>query len=136
MDKDSHPENNAYFRQDLQSNTNPDYDRSIIFGKPNFVIANLAVGGNFPGIYNVSEITALENGPRSMYIDWIRIYQRGDDNQSFVCPSPSDAIEGEQPTEATIVLETKDQVKKIMHNGQLFIQYGEQIFTITGQRIK
>ena len=136
MDKDSHPENNAYFHQDLQSNTNPDYDRSIIFGKPNFVIANLAVGGNFPRIYNVSEITALENGPRSMYIDWIRIYQRGDDNQSFVCPSPSDAIEGEQPTEATIVLETKDQVKKIMHNGQLFIQYGEQIFTITGQRIK
>ena len=45
-----------------------------MFGKPNFIIANLAVGGNFPGMWEINKVTALANEPRSMYIDWIRIY--------------------------------------------------------------
>ena len=137
MDKDAHPENEAYFHADLEPNEDADYNRQLVFGKPNFIIANVAVGGNFPGIFDINKITALANGPRSMYIDWIRIYQRGDANESFVCPSASDAIEpeGTQGMEPTPSPSLKGG-EKVLLNGQLLIRRGGNVYTITGQIIK
>ena len=137
MDKDAHPENEAYFHADLEPNEDADYNRQLVFGKPNFIIANLAVGGNFPGIGDINKITALANGPRSMYIDWIRIYQRGDANESFSCPSVSDAIEpeGTQGMEPTPSPSLKGG-EKVLLNGQLLIRRGDNVYTITGQIIK
>lgn len=136
MDKEAHPENGAYFHADLEPNDNADYNRQLVFGKPNFIIANLAVGGQFPGIYSVNQITALSSGAKSMYIDWIRIYQRGDANQSFVCPSASDPIEPESLTGIDNVQSDEVHSTKQLRDGQLLIRRGENIFTITGQRIK
>jgi len=138
MDKETHPENDAYFHQDLEPNENPYYDRSVIFGKPNFIIANLAVGGNFPGIYNINGITALADGSRAMYIDWIRIYQCGDVNQSFVCPSPSDPIEPDNQTGLGSMDFQNDNVRssKILHNGTIYILRNGNIYTISGQLVK
>ncbi len=137
MDKDAYPNKAAYFHADLEPNDDPNYNRQLVFGKPNFVIANLAVGGQFPGIYNVNNITALANGPRKMYIDWIRIYQRGDANESFVCPSASDPIEPEKQ-QGIEVIGDGSQVTgvKFLHNGQLLIKRGEHVYTITGQMIQ
>lgn len=137
MDKDAHPENGAYFHADLEPNNDANYDRQLVFGKPNFIIANLAVGGNFPQIWDINKITALANGPRSMYIDWIRIYQRGDDNQSFSCHSASDAIEPDraQGIEPTPNPSLKGG-EKVLLNGQLLIRRGGNVYTITGQIIK
>ena len=137
MDKDAHPENEAYFHADLEPNEDADYNRQLVFGKPNFIIANVAVGGNFPGIFDINKITALANGPRSMYIDWIRIYQRGDANESFSCPSASDAIEpeGTQGMEPTPNPSLKGG-EKVLLNGQLLIRRGDNVYTITGQIIK
>ena len=137
MDKEAHPENEAYFHADLEPNDDADYNRQLVFGKPNFIIANVAVGGNFPGIFDINKITALANGPRSMYIDWIRIYQRGDANESFVCPSASDAIEpeGTQGMEPTPSPSLKGG-EKVLLNGQLLIRRGDNVYTITGQIIK
>ncbi len=134
MDLDSHPENEAYFHADLEPNDNPDYDRSLVFGKPNFIIANVAVGGNFPGIYDVNKITALADGPRSMYIDWIRIYQRGDAGESFVCPSASDAIEPEGTT-VVQTLSTAVPAAKVLRDGQLLIRRGDKIYDMQGRQI-
>ena len=134
MDIDKNP--SPYFQQNLEPNEDEWYNRQVIFGKPNFVIANLAVGGNFPGIYNISGITALNNGPQSMYIDWIRIYQCGDANQSFVCPSPSDPIEPEPTTGIENVQSDNIQGTKELRNGQLLIRRGDNIYTITGQIVK
>ena len=86
-----------YFHANLEPNEDADYNRQVIFGKPNFVIANLAVGGDFTGLYSINQITALADGPRSVYLDWIRIYQCGDAGESFHSPSPSDEIEPENP---------------------------------------
>ena len=135
MDKEAHPENGAYFHADLEPNNDANYNRQLVFGKPNFVIANLAVGGNFPGIFDINKITALANGPRSMYIDWIRIYQRGDANESFVCPSASDEIEpeGTQGIEVVESQKSKVESRKVLRNGQLLIRRGENVYTITGQ---
>ena len=138
MDKDAHPELSAYFHADLETNADADYNRKVVFGKPNFVVANLAVGGNFPGIYNINNITALTNGPRSMYIDWIRIYQRGETNESFACPSVSDPIESGDYISTGCVQIQKDNAQsvKILRNGQLLIRRGGHIYTITGQIVQ
>jgi len=137
MDKDAHPENGTYFHADLKSNEDADYNRQLVFGKPNFIIANVAVGGNFPGIGDINKITALANGPRSMYIDWIRIYQRGDANESFSCPSVSDAIEPDraQGIEPTPNPSLKGG-EKVLLNGQLLIRRGGNVYTITGQIVE
>jgi len=136
MDKDAHPENGAYFHADLEPNEDADYNRQLVFGKPNFVIANLAVGGNFPGIFNINGVTALTNGPQKMYIDWIRIYQRGDAGQSFVCTSPSDEIETERMENNLSPTLPSREGEKVLRNGQLLIRRGEHIYTITGQIVE
>ncbi|MBQ2541412.1 MAG: glycoside hydrolase family 16 protein [Paludibacteraceae bacterium] len=132
---DMYMDSKPYFHADLEPNDDANYNRQLVFGKPNFIIANVAVGGNFPGIYNINGITALANGSRSMYIDWIRIYQRGDLNQSFECASPSDPIE-----ESTLGVEqlqgNPETGRKIILDGQLLILRGDHVYTVTGQMVK
>lgn len=136
MDKEAHPENGAYFHANLEPNENADYNRQLVFGKPNFIIANLAVGGNFPGIYNINGITALAAETRSMYIDWIRIYQRGDEGQSFVCPSDSDPIEQASAQDLENVQRDNVPCIKVLRDGRLFIIRDEHFYTIIGQIIQ
>ncbi len=135
MDKDAYPNKATYFHADLEPSDDPNYNRQLVFGKPNFVIANLAVGGQFPGIYNVNNITALANGPRKMYIDWIRIYQRGDANESFVCPSASDPIEPEGTENNLSPTLPSREGEKVLRNGQLLIRHGEKIYDIMGKEV-
>ena len=125
-----------YFHADLEPNDDADYNRQLVFGKPNFIIANVAVGGNFPGIFAVNQITALNDGPRSMYIDWIRIYQRGDENESFVCPTPSDAIEPENPQGIESIKHSDLSGQKVLRNGQIIIRRNGEEYNIIGIRVK
>ena len=136
MDKEAHPENGPYFHADLEPDEDADYNRQLVFGKPNFIIANIAVGGNFPGLFDINKITALADGPRSMYIDWIRIYQRGDTNESFSCPSASDEIEPEGTQGIEKVQSNEVQSTKEIHNGQLLIRRGTNVYTVTGQIVE
>ena len=46
------------------------------FRKDNFILLNLAVGGNFPGIWDINQITALNDGPAEMEIDYVRVFQK------------------------------------------------------------
>ena len=54
------------------------------FQKPFFFIFNLAVGGNYTGIYNAGGITALPNAgdEAKMFVDWVRVYQDEDDAEA------------------------------------------------------
>jgi len=69
-----------YFTCDVTENDN-DLAVGKYFQKPFFFLLNLAVGGTYPGLYNASQITALPNAgdEASMYIDWVRVYQKDDD---------------------------------------------------------
>ena len=136
MDKDAHPENGTYFHADLEPNEDEWYNRQVIFGKPNFIIANLAVGGNFPNIHDIDGISALNNGPQSMYIDWIRIYQRGEGSETFVCPSVSDPIEPEDPQGIDKVPSDQVPSTKVLRNGQLLIRHGEKMYDVMGQIVE
>ena len=72
-----------------------------------------------------------------MYIDWIRIYQRGEESETFVCPSVSDPIEPENPQGMEEVMGDGLQVtgQKVLHNGQLLIRHGEKIYDIMGKEV-
>jgi beta-glucanase (GH16 family) len=43
------------------------------FGKPFFIILNVAVGGNFPGAPSTSTTF-----PQTMKVDWVRVYEPAD----------------------------------------------------------
>ena len=66
-----------------------DASTGTYFKKPFFVLFNLAVGGNYTGItgfQNINNVTALNasnNNEAKMYIDYVRVYQRGDSGESF-----------------------------------------------------
>jgi len=57
------------------------------FHKPFYVIFNLAIGGNFTGINNISNVTALSNGDMNMYVDYVRVYQQGVDGEEYNGPA-------------------------------------------------
>jgi len=134
MDRDAHPGVKPYFSAKLESNNDPYYNREMVFGKPNFIIANLAVGGNFPQIWDINQVTALADGPRSVYIDWIRIYQQGSDKETFYSPSPSDEIEPEKGT-AVENITLPQPAQKVIINGQIYIRKNGQLYNIVGQPI-
>lgn len=129
VDKDAHPEAGPYYEMGQAystEQTSPGY----YFNKPNFIIFNLAVGGNFPGIWNINNVTALSNGPRSMYVDWVRVYQRGDEGESFYSTVASEDIE----TDASAIECVKESTaaRKQLHNGSLYIVRGDAMYDVMG----
>lgn len=59
------------------------------FHKRFFLLFNVAIGGNIPAIWDPSGITALNNGDRSMYVDYVRVYQKSDE-KDYVTPNGSE----------------------------------------------
>lgn len=82
-DLDRNPEAAPYFVLDI-SNREADNAPGYYFHKPVFVLLNMAVGGNFPGILDPDGITALngQNGQEArMYVDYVRVYQKTMNNE-------------------------------------------------------
>jgi 1,3-(1,3;1,4)-beta-D-glucan 3(4)-glucanohydrolase len=72
-----------YASMDISKRATPE-ENGFYFHKPNFLLLNLAVGGNFPGIHDASKITALPTGEASMWIDYVRVYQKTDEGLAAV----------------------------------------------------
>ena len=52
-------------------------EKNAYFHKANFLLFNLAIGGNFPGIHDAEGVTALgKEGKASMEVDYVRVYQK------------------------------------------------------------
>lgn len=76
LDLDKYPNNTPYYEMAINGQDvvgNP----SRYFHKQNFVIFNLAIGGNFTQLWDINKITALSTGEAKMYIDFVRVYQKG-----------------------------------------------------------
>lgn len=92
LDLDKYPNVQPYYKMDIPDNKPDDVNYpGNYFHKLNFILFNLAVGGDFTGIHNPSQITALNDGNgqrQSMYINYVRIYQKGvaGEEQSFNDP--------------------------------------------------
>ena len=126
-DLDKNPDRAPYYSLSLQNNTAAQY-----FHKPNFIIFNLAVGGDFTNIWDINGITALAAGPRSMYIDYVRVYQQGVAGETLVGKTTQETT----ALENTVDNAADNRVRKVMQDGQIHIVCGDNIFTITGQKIK
>jgi beta-glucanase (GH16 family) len=72
IDREKNPTVQPYFVMTVADNMGG----TNAFRKSNFLLFNLAVGGNFPGIYNIDEVTALSKGPAEMVVDYVRVFQK------------------------------------------------------------
>lgn len=98
VDLDKMPKQTPYFQMNITQD-NPDDVNSPgnYFHKENFVLFNVAVGGNFPGIHDAAGITALNdenNHQASMYVNYVKVYQKGTGDESISMTVPGDDIEG------------------------------------------
>lgn len=70
IDLEKYPDVKPYFEMKIEDFGNDE------FRKDNFILLNLAVGGNFPGIWDINQVTALKDGPAEMEVDYVRIFQK------------------------------------------------------------
>lgn len=49
------------------------------FHSPFYFLLNVAVGGTYTGIMDADGITCFKDGDKSLEVDWIRVYQKDDD---------------------------------------------------------
>lgn len=82
LDLDKYPDNEPYYEMNI-SDKSSDTSPGNYFQKPFFIILNLAVGGNFTGIWNINQITALNDGDAKMYVDYVKVYQKGDAGEEY-----------------------------------------------------
>ncbi|MFT3751431.1 MAG: glycoside hydrolase family 16 protein [Paludibacter sp.] len=82
LDLDKNPAAAPYFEMPIGGEDvagNP----ARYFHREFFVLFNLAVGGNFTQIRHLDGITALKDCDAKMYVDYVRIYQKGTDGEIF-----------------------------------------------------
>ncbi len=72
IDLETYPDARPYFEMRILDNMGG----TNCFRKDNFLLLNLAVGGNFPGIHEIGGVTALNSGSASMYVDYVRVFQK------------------------------------------------------------
>jgi len=75
LDMDKYPDVEPYYKMNIDS-TDGEWATGKYFHHDFFIVYDLAVGGNFPGIWNADGITALADGDRSMYINYVKVYQK------------------------------------------------------------
>lgn len=85
VDLDKYPDNDPYFEMPINGKNEPN-SSAHYFHKPFFIIFNLAVGGNFTGIRHTKQITALKDGEAKMYVDYVKVYQKGNTAEQFYGP--------------------------------------------------
>ena len=75
LDKDRYPETAPYFTMDISDTQDP-LAPGHFFHHDYYILLNLAVGGFFPGLFESAEITALADKTASMYVDFVKVYQK------------------------------------------------------------
>ena len=142
LDLDKYPSNTPYYTMSI-AGADVAGNVSHYFHKSFGIIFNLAVGGNYTGITgnaNINQITALpdDGTPVKMYIDYVRIYQKGDVGELF--SGPSTIVDTQIPTAFTAVkgTVTPNSVELLLNatdnSGSVFYQitYGTSSLLVKG----
>jgi beta-glucanase (GH16 family) len=72
IDRETHPDAAPYFEMKILD----DMGGADCFRKESFLLLNLAVGGNFPGIHDIGGVTALASGSAEMEVDYVRVFRK------------------------------------------------------------
>ena len=94
VDFDRQPVQTPYFRMGItHDDPGNEWSPGNYFHKLNFIIFNMAVGGDFTGIHEAGNITALNdaNGNEaSMYVNYVKVYQKGTADEDLYTIVPGD----------------------------------------------
>lgn len=94
VDLDRQPLQTPYFRMGItHDDPGNEWSPGNYFHKLNFIIFNMAVGGDFTGIHEAGNITALNdaNGHEaSMYVNYVKVYQKGTADEDLYTVVPGD----------------------------------------------
>ncbi len=142
LDLDKYPNNPPYYLMSI-GGVQTIGQQNYYFHKPFFILFNLAVGGSFTGITgnsNVSKITALaDNGtPAKMYIDYVRIYQKGDAGEEYHGPTLMPDTEKPTSFTATKAAVTYSSVELLLNatdnSGSVYytVSYDNTSFVVNG----
>ena len=71
-----------------------------------------------------------------MYVDWVRVYQRGDAGESFYSAVASDPIEAAPTGLEDVVTDENNQARKLIINGQLYIENNGHLYNAMGVRVQ
>lgn len=91
LDRDKYPDAPPYYELDI-AETAGEWAAGRYFHQPNFILFNLAVGGRFTGILHPDSVTALPAGEAGMYVDYVRVYQRGSSDETFTKAAAAAAL--------------------------------------------
>lgn len=97
VDLDRNPNASPYYIMTIPETTTDQTHPGYYFHKENFILFNLAVGGNFPGIWDINGITAFNAGnnyQQSMYVNYVKIYQKGTPDETTDFADPGDMGQG------------------------------------------
>lgn len=132
VDQDKYPDTKPYYEIGITDKSS-DISTYYYFNKPYFVIFNLAVGGNFTQIWNINQITALQSGKAEMYVDYVKLYQRGDDGEEYTGPQPDLSI-GVEPVNKISVYPNpaKDYIEI---KGLDDIPFRGKVYNLSGQKV-
>lgn len=83
-DLDKDPNRAPYYAMGL-TDMNGDWATGKFLHQPMFLVFNVAVGGNFTGIFDPAQITAIPNDrdARSLKVDYVKLYQKGTADETF-----------------------------------------------------
>lgn len=94
VDLDRQPLQTPYFRMGItHDDPGNEWSPGNYFHKLNFIIFNMAVGGDFTGIHEAGNITALNdaNGHEaSMYVNYVKVYQKDTADEDLYTVVPGD----------------------------------------------
>ena len=86
VDQDRFPDVMPYFEMNI-SDKSAQNSAGNYFHHNFFILFNLAVGGDFSHIYNANDITALAQGDAKMYVNYVKIYQKGISGETYNGPA-------------------------------------------------
>ena len=75
LDMDKYPNVQPYYEMGI-TETEDEWATGNYFHHDFFIVYDLAIGGNFPGIWDAAKITAVGDTPVNMYIDYVKVYQK------------------------------------------------------------
>ncbi len=93
VDLDKYPDAEPYYIMTIPETTTDQTHPGYYFHKEGFILFNLAVGGDFPGIWDINNVTALNEGNnyrQSMYVNYVKVYQKGTSDESYTFLDPGD----------------------------------------------
>lgn len=119
LDREEHPDAAPYYEMGI-SDMNGDWATGRWFHQDCFLLFNLAVGGRFTGILNPNQITAIKEGEEAkMYVDWVRVYQKEDDENIILPDGWTSGIK-----EPTVEKSTTDKTVR-----------PRQVYDVTGRKV-